>query len=110
MYHRTLQAQKMSHRGSSHHQARNAPSVAEKRLHRHQPPEKNRPLERSGLEDAKVRYSPPSQEGPSREGAIVRPVGIIGFLCRPCHEAPCFVHKKSCRIQRVAMRMGRMAT
>jgi hypothetical protein len=46
-------------RGSSHHQARNAPSVAEKRLHRHQPPEKNRPLERSGPEDAKVRYSPP---------------------------------------------------
>jgi hypothetical protein len=37
MYHRTLQAQKMSHRGRSHHQARNAPSAAEKRLHRHQP-------------------------------------------------------------------------
>src|SRR5215204_1245931 len=31
------------------------------RLHRHQPPEKNRPLERSGPEDAKVRYSPPAR-------------------------------------------------
>jgi hypothetical protein len=78
MYHRTLQAQKMSHRGSSHHQARNAPSVAEKRLHRHQPPEKNRPLERSGPEDAKVRYSPRSGE-PS-PAPILLVGGLLKFL------------------------------
>jgi hypothetical protein len=78
MYHRTLQAQKMSHRGSSHHQARNAPSVAEKRLHRHQPPEKNRPLERSGPEDAKVRYSPPVRR--ALPGADLISRGLLKFL------------------------------
>src|SRR5215204_7511946 len=48
----------------------NAPSAADKRLHRHPPPEKNRLPARSGLEDAKVRYSPTGLGGPtSKTGA-----------------------------------------
>jgi hypothetical protein len=70
--HRTLQALKIYHQGQErrHHQARNAPSTADKHLHRHQPPEKNRLPARSALEDAKVRYSPTGLGGrPSKTGA-----------------------------------------